>query len=355
MKISLCMIVKDEEAVLARCLDSVKDLADEIVIADTGSQDKSMEIAQTYTSFLYRFPWIDDFAAARNFVFSKASGDYLFWLDADDVILPQDRARFSELKRLLESESPDLVMCPYHTAFDGAGNPVSTFYRERFLKRSADFRWKGRVHECIEPRGKILRSDFSVTHLGSAKPRGARNLRIYQKWAGEEPLSPRDLFYYGRELYYHRLYAEAIAVLREMIESDGWYVNKIDACRTEGLCRAARGEKELAAEAFFKSFRFGEPRAFVCCELGKLFREQKRYREAAFWYESALRCRDHSAEGDFEEPCCRSVTPLLELVCCYYALGEKDKAILCHKRTEELAPEHPSVLYNREFFRKHGL
>ena len=71
--ISLCMIVKNEERILARCLDSVKDLVDEIVIVDTRSADATRRIAQTYTDLVYDFTWIDDFSAARNFAFSKAT------------------------------------------------------------------------------------------------------------------------------------------------------------------------------------------------------------------------------------------------------------------------------------------
>lgn len=75
--ISLCMIVKNEERILARCLDSVKDLVDEIVIVDTGSVDATRRIAQTYTDRVYDFTWIDDFSAARNFAFSKATCEYI--------------------------------------------------------------------------------------------------------------------------------------------------------------------------------------------------------------------------------------------------------------------------------------
>ena len=70
--ISLCMIVKNEERILARCLDSVKDLVDEIIIVDTGSADATKRIAAEYTDKIYDFTWIDDFSAARNFAFSKA-------------------------------------------------------------------------------------------------------------------------------------------------------------------------------------------------------------------------------------------------------------------------------------------
>lgn len=343
MKISLCMIVRDEEAVLGRCLSSVNGLFDELVIADTGSTDKTKQIALAFGAKVYDFPWTDDFAAARNFAFSKGTGDYLVWLDADDVIPGESASRFSALRERLEREQPDLVRCPYLS-----GNV--RFYRERFLRRGAGFLWQGRVHECIAPQGKVTEADFAVRHLGSAKPRGMRNLLIYLKWKEEEPLSARDLYYYGRELCYHGLWEEAAAMLETMLHSKGWYVNQIDACRLLALCRERTGDRNAALQALLRSFCFGEPRAAVLCELGRLLYAEHQPRAAAYWYEQALRAPDHSAEGDFEDPDARGLTPLLGLVVCHYALGEREQAAFYHKKTEELAPEHPSVQYNRKFF-----
>ncbi len=92
--ISLCMIVKNEEKVLARCLESVKDIVDEIIIVDTGSTDKTKEIAYRYTQNVYDFEWIHDFSAARNYSFSKATKDYQMWLDADDIITEENRKKY---------------------------------------------------------------------------------------------------------------------------------------------------------------------------------------------------------------------------------------------------------------------
>lgn len=115
--ISLCMIVKDEEAVLKRCLESAKEIADEMIVVDTGSRDQTREIAEKEGARVYQFPWIDDFAAARNFSFSQAVMDYCLWLDADDVLLPEDRRRLQKLKESLEP-GVDMVMMKYNTAFD---------------------------------------------------------------------------------------------------------------------------------------------------------------------------------------------------------------------------------------------
>ena len=93
ISLSLCMIVKNEEMVLKRCLDSVKNIVDEIIIVDTGSTDKTKDIAKKFTKNIYDFKWIDDFAAARNYSFSKATKEYIMWLDADDVILKKDREK----------------------------------------------------------------------------------------------------------------------------------------------------------------------------------------------------------------------------------------------------------------------
>lgn len=91
ISISLCMIVKNEEAVIGRCLDSVQEIADEINIVDTGSVDKTKDIAARYTDRIFDFKWIDDFAAARNFSFQQATSDYILWLDADDVFTKKDQ------------------------------------------------------------------------------------------------------------------------------------------------------------------------------------------------------------------------------------------------------------------------
>lgn len=337
------MIVKNEASVLARCLDSVRGAVDEIVIADTGSTDETPAIARRYTDMVYPFAWRDDFSAARNFCFSKATGDYLMWMDADDVLTPDMLPRLSALRARIQAANADMVVCKYVS-----GN--LTYLRERIVRRDAGFCWAGRVHECIPPHGAVIYDELTITHLPTEKPRGSRNLAIYEAWRAEEPLSPRDMFYYGRELYYARRYADAKTALCAMLDGDGWYVNKIEACKVLSACHAAEGEREKAIKALLQSFLYGAPRADVCCALGKHFRESARYREAVFWYEAARTCGDHTREGDFEDACSRTLYPLLGLVCSHWALGQTREALACHEACERLAPNHPAVVYNRAFF-----
>lgn len=124
--ISLCMIVRDEELTLERCLTGIKGIVDEIIIVDTGSVDRTKEIAAKFTTKIYDFTWIDDFAAARNYSFSMAQMDYILWLDADDVILEEDRQLLMELKQ----EIPlffDVVMMKYNVGRDEKGMRPTLF------------------------------------------------------------------------------------------------------------------------------------------------------------------------------------------------------------------------------------
>ena len=120
-EISLCMIVRDERETLARCLDSVRDAVDEIIIVDTGSKDETREIALRYTPHVYDFSWRDDFSAARNEAFAHATCDFLMWLDADDVVADIRPLMHWKQERL---EQYDVVMAPYHVAFDAQGKPT---------------------------------------------------------------------------------------------------------------------------------------------------------------------------------------------------------------------------------------
>ena len=107
--ISLCMIVKDEEMHIARCLESVADLVDEIIVVDTGSSDRTVEIASQYTTNIYFYPWREDFSEARNYSFSKASMEFCMWMDADDILEETEKDKLLQLKQTLSSDV-DMVM-----------------------------------------------------------------------------------------------------------------------------------------------------------------------------------------------------------------------------------------------------
>lgn len=352
--VSLCMIVKNEERTLRRCLDSVRGLMDEIIIADTGSTDRTVEIARDCGAAVCTFPWCDDFAAARNFAFSKATMQYCMWLDADDVLEPADREAFRKLKETLDPDT-DVVMLRYHTGFDESGKPTFSYWRERLLRRAAGFRWQGAVHEAIAPAGKIVYGDAAVSHrkLGPGDP--DRNLRIFEGLlAAGKTLAPREQFYYARELTYHGRDREAAAVFQDFLDGgQGWVENNLEACRNLYRTRLRLNEPEKAFAALTRALRFGPPRAELCCDLGGFFFERNDFKTAAFWYTRALEAVPAGTDGGFREPDCWGYLPLIQLCVCWYRLGDTAKAVACNERAAELKPESKACAHNRAFFAAH--
>ncbi|MCI8360359.1 MAG: glycosyltransferase [Clostridiales bacterium] len=349
--ISLCMIVRDEEAVLDRCLASAAALADEIVIVDTGSADRTKEIAGRYTDRIYDFAWIDDFSAARNFSFSKGTKDYLMWLDADDVIEPGDLTAFLALKQELTCQT-DLVMSPYHTALDSEGQPLFTYYRERLLRREAGFLWQGAVHEAIPPAGRIVYTEAAVTHRKERTADPDRNLRIFRKLlAAGKRLDPREQFYYAQELYGHKEYRQAKEVLLTFLrEDEGWVENKIEGCRHLAFCYLAEGRRDQALAALFASFRYDLPRAEILCEIGQLFLEEGALQQAIYWYKQALSVHRQDATGAFVLPDCYNYLPSIQLCVCYDRMGNRALAEEYNEQAGRYKPLDKVYLHNKAYF-----
>ena len=318
ISLSLCMIVKNEEKVLPRILTPIKEVADKILICDTGSADNTKEIAREFTAEIYDFPWKDDFSAARNFISEKVRTDYWMWLDADDIITQENLFRLKQLKENLSPDT-DMVMMDYVTDFDEWNHPVFSFYRERILKTSRNFRWQGRVHESITPMGNILYSPIQIEHRKTNNNSSFRNLHIYQQ-------------------------------IIEDGEPGGWIENKLDSCLVLSHCYQASGDNTHALEILCHSFILDIPRAEICCEIGKILFMEQNFSLAAYWYHQALLAPDNKQNGGFYLPDCHNFIPFLQLCVCLDKFGMHQEAFEFHRKTKELKPEHPSVIQNEIYF-----
>jgi len=349
--ISLCMIVKNEEEVLARCLNSAKALFDEIIIVDTGSTDATKQIAGEYTAHVHDFEWIDHFAAARNFAFSKGTGEYLMWLDADDIILPEDAEAFLKLKEEWDP-AVDTAMLKYHIAFDEQGKPTFSYYRERILRNEPRAKWEGAVHEVIAPFGKILHVPIAVTHRRKHKTDPLRNLHLFERLMEQgETLGPREQFYYARELYYNARYKDAAEVFERFLnERRGWVENNIEACRVLSQCLQALGRTDDALQALMRSFQYDAPRAELCCEIGYIHFVRQEYEAAIHWYQAALLCQRKETSGAFTLEDCYGYLPHLQLCVCYDRLGQREQAIAHNEKAGQLRPQSAAYLHNVKYF-----
>lgn len=343
------MIVKDEEETLARSLTCAKKFADQIVVADTGSSDKTEEIARSFTSDVYSFDWCDDFSAARNFSFSKADCDLVMWLDADDVVTEENCLKINKLKKLMRDY--DMAFLRYAAAFDGE-QPTFVYYRERIFRRDKNYVWQGAVHEVIPPSGNILYSDAEIWHKKVKPNTPMRNLSIYQKQIARGiSLDERQKFYYGRELYFNNMLIESIAVLSDFLRGNGWVENKIEACRTLFYAYKSLGETEKAVSCLLEAFGYAAPRAEECCNLAAFLLDKGETAAAEFWYKTALSCGDNSSSGGFVNLDYGSFIPNIQLCVLYDRKGDYKTANFYNEQAGKVKPQNPIYLYNKNYFK----
>lgn len=195
-KLSLCMIVKDEKRNLPRCLDSVKPYVDEIIVVDTGSQDGTPEIAQQYGAIIESFEWCDDFAAARNYSISKATGDWILILDADEALVVET----DDFRQKITSSSEVLTYLLIRTEVNNQER-MSPLYTPRLFCNIPELRYVNRFHEQLVYQNQPLQQhqignfkSIAILHYGYGKQEVLqknlnRNIPILEAIRQEEGLS----------------------------------------------------------------------------------------------------------------------------------------------------------------------
>jgi tetratricopeptide (TPR) repeat protein len=203
--VSVCLIARNEEAVLPRCLASVADLGHELIVVDTGSTDRTREVARQLGARVFDFPWCDDFAAARNQCLRHATGDWIFWLDADEYFTDDNCQRLATLFAPLPDDNCAYLMQSRSLA--APGQPDTFVHQVRLFRRRPDIRWEYRVHEQVLPSilragGRVRSTDIVIEHAGyldaAARGRKAqRNLRLLLLEDADRPGQPFTLLYLG--------------------------------------------------------------------------------------------------------------------------------------------------------------
>lgn len=345
------MIVKNEEERLGRCLGSVRGAVDEIVIVDTGSTDGTKEIARRYTDRVYDFAWRDDFSAARNASMAYATRPYILWLDADDVFERSEREKLLALKARLDG-SVDAVMMPYHYAHHPDGTPSLVFERERIVRRAAGFAFTGVVHEAMAVSGNVIHEDIAVTHTGAHGEQSTRrNLAIYEAWLKKGlELSPRDRYYYARELMANGYTERAERAFAAFLAGEGWVENRMDAYVQRGRCLMRLGRGREARESYMRALSIGVPRAEALCALGDALLEDGEVEAAAFWYRAAMQAEAPKACAGFVTADAYGYIPAMQLCVCYDRMGRPQEAAAMNERALLLRPGDKAALQNRAYF-----
>jgi hypothetical protein len=253
------MIVKDEETHLPASLGSAADLVEEIIVVDTGSADATREAARRRGARVYDFPWCDDFAAARNESLRHATGDWVFWLDADDRLDEANRLRLRTLFEQLPDENVAYLM-RYVALDDGAPGRTSAVDHARLFRNDPQIRWEYRVHEQILPAvarlgGRIQPTDVVLYHLGYrdaavVRRKLQRNGRLLELDVAERPDDPVVLFNLGRTYLRLGRVAEAVPPLSRCLHNLpaelGPILRTAYALLVEAHCRLGQSRAALA-------------------------------------------------------------------------------------------------------------
>lgn len=337
-RISVCMIVKNEEDIIRRCLDSLRGIWDELVIVDTGSTDTTKAIAAEYTDRIYDFVWTGSFSDARNFAFSKAQMEYIYSADADEVLDEENRARFLVLK---ESLLPEIEIVQMKYGNQLAFGTVYNFdeeYRPKLFKRLRTFQWIEAIHETIQTEPVVFDSDIVITHMPK-NSHTARDLQAFERLIAKgEPLSNRLFEMYARELFVSG--AEEDFVRAESYFQDA--VADVERKQNELLmacCVAATGARvRNDVTSFFKYALKAvamDGCSEICLELGRFYMATGDLEEAAIWLYNAvyetLPILNIHAGGDIA---------LALLVECYRAYGNEEQAQMYEQAKEAWIMEH---------------
>ena len=342
----LCMIVRNEQETLARALKTAHIFADEIVIVDTGSTDKTVSIALEYTEKVFYFSWRDDFSAARNFSLEQSTCRYNMWLDADDVVTEEQAIKIKKIKQDL---SADVVMMKYAAAFDEKGEPTFLFFRERIFKQC--YRFIGFVHEVVPLVGKVVKEEVLIEHHKQKKSlSGDRNLKLYRKAKrnGTEFFG-RDYFYYGRELFFNGFYSSACKILKKASKKVSSEWEKTSSIVFAARSFLAMNKHDHAFGLLYRNLTTVNLSAEYCFYLGLSAEKLNKKQLAIVFLLAATEIREE--DFGFNDKNYSFLFPMLELSKIYYDSGNVEKSYEIHRKLISRYPFNPTVKKNDDFFR----
>lgn len=226
--ISLCMIVRDEENSLTLCLNSVKDIVDQMVIVDTGSKDKTIQIAKIFGADIYQFQWCNNFAEARNESIKYATGDWVLWMDADETLDPRS---IPELKEITHEKNKDTYYSVRISSRNDYQNKVTYSDAHRIFPNGLGIRFENRIHEQIYRSAKnagakevitgihIIHEGYNLTEEEYQK-KLLRNLPLLEKMVEENKQDSYAHFTLAQNYSGLKQYKNAIKHFKIAIQSD---------------------------------------------------------------------------------------------------------------------------------------
>ncbi|MDH5596882.1 MAG: glycosyltransferase [Candidatus Peregrinibacteria bacterium] len=354
MQVSLCLIVKDEEKHLGTCLESFRNLYDELIVVDTGSSDDTKVIAEEYGARVFDFEWIDDFSAARNFALSKATGDWIMSLDADDTIEPEVA---QELRSYLEegAESGSVISLPYvyHRLSGAAGNTATL---PRLWKRELELKYFYPIHEYLEvskvPSSDIRRLDFPIIHNKSTEeyaPGFERNVKILEAYIKNHPGDLRILYYLVHDNKQLGRFDDAVRWAEKYLEAEsGDLVKRAKLLIHKGQCHVKLRQGERAQEAFLGAMNAAPELIEPYLEMGDMNYRAGRYKKAIELYDQAKHCSFPENSLAFHNRAIYDYFAIRKLCYILPMVGRYNEALKYAKETLRYTPGDKKLIHHIE-------
>lgn len=351
VRISLCMITKDEEEFLPRCLESVRGLVDEIVVVDTGSTDRTVDIAECYGAAVFHHPWEDDYSKHRNQSIAYASGEWILIMDADEVIAARD---IDKIRQILHSVTTDgfvFTLRNYDTRLFANSTVTTGDYEEerglpgfipveliRLFRKDPDICFTGAVHETVshsfrQSRKTSYRTGIPIHHYGRLRQDRIQDKRERYLSLGKKRLedNPRDrIAYKGLAEQYLELDMPARA-LEVLDRGCALFPDMVELRFNRGLALDRVGRYDEARDEYLWVLERNPDHAGACHNLAQIYFFENRHEAAIEVLERAV------ARG------LRLPTLFFLLGRAHYAVGRAEEAMLQYDRALEIQPDCPNI------------
>lgn len=339
--ISVCIIAKNEEQRIEKCLSSIKPYGFEIIVVDTGSTDRTKEIASVYADKVLDFEWCDDFSAARNYSLRSASNNWIFMLDCDEWIKQIDVEELNYFRKHL-SDSVGSVNRENLVTENGVLTLNNTDHTERFFDRRL-YHYTGIIHEQLTPiRGKEINSYLLQTvlsHTGydmTPEERIAKNNRNYTlllKQAESDPDNPYLYYQLGKTCEIIEDFAHACEYydkgLTYDLDPELAYVQAMVVSYGNALLRTGQADIALGYEGIYDDFCMIADFVYL---MGNIYKANGMYEQAFEQYQKAIGIPQCSQAG------CNSYLPVFQSGDLFEILGDIESAKMCYSQCGDFLP-----------------
>ncbi|MGG1634795.1 glycosyltransferase family 2 protein [Paenibacillus sp. NRS-1760] len=312
MNITGCVITKDEETNIEKCLNSLKEITSEIIVVDTGSSDNTVQIARDLGAFIYHFEWENDFSKAKNYALSKATGDWIIFLDADEYIEQHSLIEIKNCVRIANTNGYDGIISSLINYNPETTEIQSTVQNLRIFRRDSKIKYFGAIHETIKHVTKQLKvidfsKQISLIHTGYSsneierKQKGQRNLLLLLA-EEKKNMNNHDINFYLSETYnlikeyelalFYALKAHTVKETELLGTKEKNYLNIIRYLRK--LEYPSEQVIRIIQEASYKYPSYPDYYVYI----GDYNRFSQQFLDAIYMYEKALFLINNISQGE---------------------------------------------------------